>query len=236
MSDRSERALDRVGAAAGLVAVALLVSLFTLLPALPGPDEPIAGIARSAADNGTALLLGSYLGALMAAALLVFGASVAAALRRAEGIGGGWWLVALAGIAATSVGVAGNIMAASFVRAVEHGVRGDALWVGYSGEHASGTLVAVPLAVFLLGAGMGARATGMLPRWLAWGSLLVALALTVGAASIAGNELDGGPLGMPLFLGYLALIVWIVAASVVLWRGRRAVVVPATPDGLTAGA
>jgi hypothetical protein len=218
MSDRPERALDRVGAAAGLVAVALLVSLFTLLPAVPGPDEPIARIARSAAENDTAILLGAYVGALMAGALLVFGAAVAAALRRAEGAGGGWWLVALAGVAATSVGIAGNVMAASFVRAVEHGVRGDALWVGYGGEHASGTLLAVPLAVFLLGAGIGARATGMLPRWLAWGALVVAATLVVGAASIAGNELDGGPLGVPLWLGYLALIVWIVATSVVLWR------------------
>jgi hypothetical protein len=233
MSDSSERTLDRIGALAGLAAVLLLFSLFMVLPALPGPDEPITAIAASAVDDGTALLLGSYLGALMAGALLVFGAAFAAALRRAEGPGGGWWVVALAGIAGTSVGIAGNAMAASFVRAVEHGVRGDALWVGYSAEHAFGTLVAVPLGVFLLGAGLGARATGMLPRWLAWGALAVAVALVVGAASIAGNELDGGPLGVPLWLGYLALLVWILATSVVLRRGRRVAVVPATRDGLT---
>ena len=222
MSDGSERTLDRVGALAGIAAVALLLSLFTVVPALPGPDEPIAAIATSAADNGTELLLGSYLGALLAAALLVFGAAFAAALRRAEGVGGGWWLVALAGIAATSVGVAGNVMAASFVRAVQHGVRGDALWVGYGGEHASGTLLAVPLAVFLLGVGLGARATGLLSRWLAWGGIVTAVILVVGAASIAGNELDGGPLGSVLVLGYLALLAWIVAVSVVLWRAGAA--------------
>lgn len=223
MSDGSERTLDRVGALAGAFAVALLLSLFTVVPALPGPDEEIADIARSAASNDTALLLGSYLGALLSAALLVFGAAFAAALRRAEGAGGGWWLVVLAGIAATSVGIAGNVMAASFVRAVQHGVRGDALWVGYGSDHASGTLLAVPLAVFLLGAGLGARATGVLPRWLAWSGTVTAVILFVGAASITGNELDGGPLGSALVLGYLALIVWIVAVSVVLWRKSAAV-------------
>ena len=126
MPDASERTLDRVGAFAGVAAVVLLVSLFTVVPALPGPDAGIDEIAVKAATNDTALLFGSYLGALMAASLLVFGSALAAALRRAEGSGGGWWLVALAGIAATSIGVAGNVMAASFVRAVQHGVRGDA--------------------------------------------------------------------------------------------------------------
>jgi hypothetical protein len=234
MSDGSERTLDRVGALAGIVAVVLLVSLFTLVPALPGPDEPIANIATSAADNGTALLLGSYIGAVMAAALLVFGSAFAAALRRVERSGGGWWLVALAGIAATSVGITGNVMSASFVRAVQHGVRGDALWVGYGGEHASGTLLAVPLAVFLLGAALGARATGVLPRWLAWGGAVTAVILVVGAASIAGNELDGGPLGATLVLGYLALLAWIVAVSVVLWR--TSAVRSARPEAATTAA
>ena len=37
-----------------------------------------------AASNGTTLLLGSYVGMLMGAALLVFGAACAGALRRGE--------------------------------------------------------------------------------------------------------------------------------------------------------
>jgi hypothetical protein len=221
MPHASERTLDRVGAVAGVAAVVLLLSLFAVVPVLPGPDAAIDDIAAKAATNDTALLLGSYLGALMAGALLVFGSALAAAMRRAEGSDGGWWLVTLAGIAATSVGIAGNVMAASFVRAVQHGVRGDALWVGYGGDHASGTLLALPLAVFLLGAGLGARATGLLPRWLAWEATATAAILVVGGASIAGNELDGGPLGSALVLGYLALLVWILATSVALWRGAR---------------
>src|SRR5207247_2464022 len=51
MKNRSDRTLDRVGAAAGIAAVLLLVSLFTMLPALPSPEKPISEIARSATAN-----------------------------------------------------------------------------------------------------------------------------------------------------------------------------------------
>jgi len=80
------------------------------------------------------LLLGAYAGALMTLALLLFGASFAARLRRAEGAGGRWWLVALVGIA-TSIGIVGNALEIMFVRAVGHGVTGKALWIGYGADH-----------------------------------------------------------------------------------------------------
>ena len=221
MSAPHERSLDRAGALAGVVAVVLLVALVMVVPALPGPDEAIGEIAMDAASSGTTLLLGSYLGMLMAAALLVFGAACTGALRRREGADDGWWLVALAGIAASSMSMAGNALSASWVRSVEHGVRGDALWFGYSIDHSFGTLVAVPLAVFLLGIGMAGR-RGALPRRLAPAALVVAALLVVGAGSITGDELEGGPLAIPLLLGYLGLLLWIIWASVVLWRGARA--------------
>ena len=221
MNQASGRSLDRVGAAAGFAAVTLLVTMIAVLPALPGPDRPIAEITASAIDDRGSLLLGSYLGSLMAGALLVFGAAVAAVVRRASP-DSGWWIVALVGIAGTAaVGIVSNALVVAFVRAVEHGARGESLWIGYSGDHALGTLITVPLGIFLLGAGFGARASGALPRWLTWVAVAGAAALLVGAGSITGGELEGGPLGIPLALGYLALLVWIVATSVVLWRGQR---------------
>ena len=216
------RLLDRVGAAAGIAAVTLLVTMIAALPALPGPDRPIAEITQSAIDDRSSLLLGSYLGALMAGALLVFAAAVAATIRRAEP-NSGWWMLALAGIAgAAAIGIVSNALVVAFVRAVEHGARGDSLWIGYSGDHALGTLMAVPLGVFLLGAGLGARVPRALPRWLTWVSVAGAAALILGAGSIRGDELEGGPLGVPLVLGYLALLVWILGTSVTLWRGPPA--------------
>lgn len=67
----------------------------------------------------------------------------------------------------------------------------------------------------------------MLPRWLTWIGNLVGPLLIVGAGSIAGDEVDGGVLGFPLFLGYLLALVWIVASSVFLWRGPRTIHSPA---------
>jgi len=228
MNNGSDRTLDRLGAIAGIAAVVLLISLFTMLPALPSPDKPITEIARSATVNREGLLAGAYLGALLSGALLLFGAVVAARLRRAEGREGGWWMVALCGIAGSAFGIVGNVFTVVFVRAVGHGARGSELWVGYGADHWSGVLVGIPLAIFAFGAALGARDTSVLPRWLVFLGAAAALLLAVGAGSVMGNEVDGGALGSGLLLGYVGLIVWIVGVSVSLWRGSgQAAPVPA---------
>ena len=60
--------------------------------------------------------------------------------------------------------------------------------------------VAVGTAAFLLGAGVGALKTGVLPSWLAWA------AIVIGVIAIT-------PLG---FFGFLALGVWTLIVSVML--------------------
>jgi hypothetical protein len=227
MNHRSDQMLDRVGAAAGIASVLLLVALFNVFPALPAPDDSIGAITASAREHSDALLLGAYAGALMTAALLLFGASVAARLRRAEGGSGGWWLVTLVGIAATSIGMVGNALVIVFVRAVGHGASGSALWIGYGADHWLGVLTALPLAVFLLGAGLGARVTGIFPGWLGWLAVVLSGLFVVGAGSVTGDEVDGGILGLPLFVGYIGLLIWIVAASVSMLRAHRAIPEPA---------
>jgi hypothetical protein len=227
MNHRSDQLLDRVGAAAGIASAILLVALFTLFPSLPAPNHSIGEIAHSARLNRDGLLLAAYAGALMTGAMLLFGSALAARLRRAERGDGGWWLVALTGIAGTAIGIAGNALAIMFVRAVGHGATGSALWIGYGADHWLSVLTAIPLALFLLGVGMGARATGMLPRWLAWSGIVLSVLLAAGAGSVTGDEVDGGILGLPLFLGYLGLLLWIVATSISILRPRRTTTEPA---------
>ena len=214
---RSDRTIDRFGAASGLAAVILLLVIIMVSPALPPPNHSLAQITRSASEDSAGILRGAYLGALFSGTLIVFGAAVAARLRRAEGAAGGWWIVALAGIAGTSVGLVFNMLLITFVRAVGHGVHGDALWVGYpSGP--DGVLIAIPLAVFLLGAGIGARESRSLPGWVAWLGIILAAAFVVGAAGVAGDEVDGGIPGLFLVIGYAGLVVWIVGSSVSMLR------------------
>jgi hypothetical protein len=221
MNQDSHPLLDRVGAVAGIAGVALLVALFTVFTSLPAPDHAIGDIGREASRNSDGLLLAAYAGALMTGALLLFGASVAARLRRAEGHADGWWLVALVGIAGTSIGLVADALAVVFVRAVGHGATGSGLWIGYGADHWLGTLEAIPLALFLLGASMGASATRTLPRWLVWLGIASSGLLVTGAGSVTGDEVDGGVLGLPIMLGYVGLLVWITAVSVSMMRRPR---------------
>lgn len=230
METRSDRTLDRVGAASGIAAMILLLALIMATPALRPPNHSMTEITRSARENADGILRGAYMGMLLSGALLLFGAAFAARLRRAEGSDGGWWLVALAGIAGTAVGIVSDTFVITFVRAVGHGAGGNALWIGYpSGP--DGVLIAVPLAVFLLGAGLGARASCMLPRWLAWLAVALAAMFVVGAGGVMGDEVDGGILGAGLVLGYAGLVVWIVGSSVTMLR-RPASLQPAPAAAL----
>jgi hypothetical protein len=200
MSDGSARTLDRLGACAGFATVALLVAVLMFFPALPAADEPITSIAGEAARNANAILWGAYAGALLGAALLAFGAILSARLRVAEGAGGGWWILALAGVTAASCfGAVSDLMNVVFVRAVGHGLAGDGLWTAYGGDLV-GFFQGAPLAVFLLGAGMGIRATGAFPRWTGIVALAASALFIVGTGSVAGREVDGGPLVFPLML------------------------------------
>jgi len=222
VTENSNRMLDRLGAAAGIAVVLLFFTIIMVLPALPPPNRSIDEIAHKASTNTTGILLGSYVGALLTGVLLVFGASVAARLRRAEGSAGGWWIVALTGIAGTAVGLMTDTMVTTFVRSVGHGSSGEALWVGYpSGP--DGVIIAIPLAVFFLGAGIGARTVGVLPRWLAWLGVVLAGLFVLGAGGVTGDEVDGGILGLPLLLGYLGLLIWTLGTSVFLWRGSTSI-------------
>jgi hypothetical protein len=156
---------------------------------------------------------------------------VAARLRRAEPTGGAWWMIAIAGITASAaIGLVGNLFSVMFVRAVGHGLGDDALWTIYSGDLV-GFAQGIPLALFMLGAGLGVRETATFPRWTSFLALASVPFLVVGVASIAGPEVDGGPFIAPLILGYTGMLVWALAVSVFLWRRPQAhaVGVVATP-------
>ena len=218
MPDSPACSFDRLGAAAGGAALALLVALMMVFPSLPAADESIATIARDAADTKQMLLIGDYVGLVMGGLWLLFGVVVAARIRRAEAVGGAWWMIALAGITASAaVGMLGNLFSIMFVRAIGHGLSDNALWTIYSGDLV-GFAQGIPLALFMLGAGLGTRATAVFPRWTSILALASVPLLVVGVASIAGREVDGGPLVFPLLVAYLGMLVWTAAVSVALWR------------------
>jgi hypothetical protein len=215
MLEDASRRLDRIGAAAGFMFVLLFVGVIMFAPHLPAPQHSMDEIARTADGDRTGILVAVYLGFLLTGALLVFGAVVVARLWRSDVGAEGWWIVALAGL--TVSGVPDDTVA-RFVRAIQHGATGDSLWVGYP-VSPDGVLMAIPLAVFLVGIG-GAMAGDVLPRWLSWFACVLAATFVVGAAGVAFDEF-GGPVGPALFVGFVGFFIWTISVSVVLWRSPR---------------
>jgi hypothetical protein len=222
MAPVPHRTLDRIGSTTGIAAIALLV-VTAAIGEMPSPDRPIDAIAADVHVQASSLLVGVYTGMLMTLCLLVFGASVVAALRRAEGAQGGWWVLALVGISGTAIWILADAAAASFVRAVEHGVSGDALWIGYGLDHWIGLLALGPLGLFIIASSVGSQRTALLASWTTWLGLAAGALLIIGAGAITGDELTGGPFGAAMLLGYLLAIVWIAAVSLQLWRRSRRV-------------
>ena len=214
------RTVDRIAAVAGIAMVATFVAIITTSTALPPPNRAMSSIEHVAAGSSGAVLRTTYLGQLMSGTLLVFGFAVAARLRRFDTSGHGAWLIALGGMAATSVGLATDQSTVTFVRAVGHGLTGDALWAAYpSGP--DGVVICVPMAVFFLGVALCGFLDGAVGRGLSWSAAVLCVAFLIAGASVTGDEVDGGLLGVFLLVGYFGLMIWTVVLSVQMWRAGR---------------
>jgi hypothetical protein len=207
--------LSRLGAACGIAHVALFLAIIIFTPAIPIPSKSIDVIASGTREHSLGIRLSLYLGALMTFALIVFAAAVAQRLKRAGS--GDCWMLCGVGAACLSVSLANEGDILTFVRAVGHGVGGDALWMSYP-PAPDGFGMAVPAAVFLLGAGLGGLASGVFPPWLGRFAVVLSVGFLAGGAGIMGDEVDGGPFGSVLVLSFVGMWVWTVAMSVRLWR------------------
>jgi hypothetical protein len=213
--------LDRIGATAGIAHVVLFLAIINLTPAIPVPDQPISKITSVTAEYSSGILWSVYLSMLVVLALVLFGAALASRLVRHDG--GDWAWLAMIGTAALTASL-GNDGSVRFVRAVGHGVRGDALWAAYpSGP--DGVVMAIPMAVLLLAVCMGGR-RGAFPRWLCTAAGVLAAAFVLGGAGIAGDEVDGGLFGTFLVLGFLGFWIWTVVASIHLLRHAQPATAP----------
>src|SRR3954469_3978761 len=209
----SARLMARVGAASGIVYVGLIV--------LGGQIGPAAGIPAMNASPHTigtyithhpptaAQWAGVYLEVLALLAFVVFVSYLWRVLRDAER-GDGW----LAGVALAGGLLSATLKLASLPAALAALYRADD---GISPQVATALIdmnnIAFALTwattALMLSATAGvALRTGVLPRWLGWSAIAIAIGLLASLPFAASTE-------PPTFL--LALI-WIVAASVVLIR------------------
>ena len=185
----------------GVASVLLIVVAFIVGGESPEADEPLREVISYYADHDSDVQIAGALLALGAFFFLLFSAFVASVLRRIQGERGVAAIVSLAGGIVFAVGV--TIFAGLGFAAGD--VVGDVPPTVVQSLHVLGSdmffTVAVGTAAFLLGAGVATLRTDALPAWLSWA------AIAIGIVAIT-------PIG---FLGFLALGVWTLIVSVLLY-------------------
>jgi hypothetical protein len=190
----SDRLLERMGAACGILYVVLLI----VGPSIGGLTSPVA----------------FFLEVLAFLFFLFFLGRLWSALRRAEG-GSGWLSATAFGAGLMAITI--KLASAAPILAARHRVR-DGLDLQLARtlqdiNDASFILTFFPLAVFLAAFAIVAIRSGALPRWLGW------IAAVISAAFIAGGmagstDLESEWAGLPMIL----FTIWVIATSVVLIR------------------
>lgn len=197
MSSRSERFL----LLSGVLFVVFIVASFAIEGSTPNVDSA-RDVADFYNDNEVQVTVASLLGALAAAFLVVFAASVRRALQRegtddsnlpAVAFGGG--IVAAAGIATDSALRFALAQSADDIPA-ESVQTLYALWENFFWP------MSVGIALLILAVSLSSFSTRVVPLWLAWVGIVISIALLTPAGFIA----------LPL------VAIWILIATVLLWR------------------
>ncbi len=211
----------RWAALSGIVFVVLMLTGAFLVTDVPEADASAQEIAGYLADSGnhTRNIIGAYLWVLGGLAFLGFVAGLRAVLRRAEGEPGTLSNVVFgAGVVFTAVWSASAAALAAVAYAVEFS---DA---PVSNPDLVRVLPQMASLLLLLGGGFAgillllATATlifrtGVLPRWLAWFGIVVAIALVFDVT----------------YMNIVPLLAWVVGASIVLLR-RHETATAAAPE------
>jgi hypothetical protein len=190
----SDRLLERMGAACGILYVVLLI----VGPSIGGLTSPVA----------------FFLEVLAFLFFLFFLGRLWSALRRAEG--GSEWLSATA-FGAGLMAITIKLASAAPVLAARHRA-GDGLDPQLARtlqdmNDASFVLTFFPLAVLLAAFAIVAMRSGALPRWLGWIAAVISVAFIAGGMAGSAN-LKSEWSGLPMIL----FTVWVIATSIVLIR------------------
>lgn len=175
------QSLDRFAPLAGVLAVILWIIGIAVTESSDAPDEdaPASAIAEYFANESGGILAGSFIFMLGVAAFVWFLGSVRVRYHLAEGgtgrftaiVFGAGILTAALAMAFMAPGAAAAFAADNLDRTLEPGAA-EALWIV-----GDGFFIAAEAAVvaFFFAAGVGALRFGVLPVWLAWASIVLAV-------------------------------------------------------------
>jgi hypothetical protein len=196
----------------GVLFVVLTVISFIVGGEPPDGDDRLREVVDYWTDNDAANMVGAVIEGLAAVSLLFFVASLRRSLERAGDDARVLPFVAMAGgiVAAAGIGVDAAIRfaAADLAGDVDPVVIQtlNAMWADFFFP------MAIGMATLLLATGISAQRTRMIPAWLAWIGILLAIVIFTPAG----------------FIGFLAGGLWILVLSILLWRRE----VNVTPDAV----
>jgi hypothetical protein len=211
----SDRLLERLGAASGLVGVVLGpigFSLFgsTALGDSLNGDSKQSLAAAIAAPAPAQAFLGNSLDVLSSCLLIVFAARLWARLRRAEGSPGWLSIAALVGFAmGIAASLADKVAYSALAAQAGHGLELQEAITLRDVAMGSANLGFLYIGILFLGcaAAVGLRANAF-PGWLSWGGAAIAVVNLV--SLLMPPTVAIPPLGFPL------LFFWLLAAIVVM--------------------
>jgi hypothetical protein len=199
--------------------VFVVLALISVLTA-PGEDflaDP-AEVADYYVDNSGRILVAAIIGGYAVFAFLCFVGAVRNRLRVTETPEGGLPALAFGGgvAAAALILVANTATMAGAFRADEDGEINPSVAAALNDVSSMiiGIAAPVALAVFVAATGLVSIGTGVLPRWLGWLSLVLALGFLLPYVS---------------FIFWVPFGVWVLAVSVLLYRRRGEQTLPERP-------
>lgn len=208
---RFERFLPLAGALAAVIYVVALV--LTGDKPMVG-DDGVADVVAWLKDHKTAAAISGFGAGYVCVLLLLFGSALRAALRPADGTESGYANVAYAGTIVVALAIAlGGMLTLAGVEAADDGNAGAVGAIGFIEDFSWMPWVAGSAAM-LLGTGLGALRTLVLPKWLAIVSIVLGVLCLLGPGGI---------------LVFFATPLWLLAVAVLLYRRQGAASPAVTP-------
>jgi hypothetical protein len=198
---------------------ALVFAAVALFPSKPPFGAPVAEQAAHYAQYGTTYAIVNYLLALPAPFFLLFLGGLFGVLRRAEGGSGALAVGATgAGVAMAMLWPLGCMLTNLGTTIAQNGGDAATVWALDGLAPLSLALSALPRATLLGASSVVLLNSGLAPRWIGWSGLALGL-----VGLITSGVLVVPALFPLLMLGTILFKVYIVALSVALLRGTRAV-------------
>jgi hypothetical protein len=197
--------LERLSPLAGVGFVALLVTSFVLTWNAPNSTDSTQSVVSYWDDHSSRLIAGALIGALAVVFFVWFAGVLRARLAAAEGGSGRLATTAFGGMVMIAVG--GGLFSSFTFAAADvagkSGVPGSVTQTLSVLNSDAFFVLAAGTAVAALAAGIAAVRHGGLPTWLG------RIAIVIGILAVT-------PIG---FFAFLAFVVWVLIASIVLYTG-----------------